>query len=322
MHAIDRSLIKLMFKCLISRKARREFAKVNPWTGCRRLIMTYVIRDEAQTIEQSIRFHAAMGVDGFIVSSHNSVDGTNAILEKLKEEGLVLEILYRQTLEHRHSVWVNEMVRLARRKYHADWVINADGDELYYSDKLNLKESILECGGANSLWTDSIFVFPTNEENCFKNDYFVTRPLQKFEAEMFGVMDDPDFEEYIGFQDCRKVIHRTRGFCGVCDGNHCVKMVHERRCRVAGIRLYHSHIRNFKGYVDKVRRWHETAKLMPQGKNEHNKRMVSLYEQGEEALRADYERRFGLKMREKLLELGVIAKDPSVQNFMQYKGIL
>ena len=320
MYLDNKSLAKLMLKCLISRKARRKFAEVNPWAGCHRLIMTYVIRDEADTIEKCIRFHAAMGVDGFIVSSHNSVDGTNEILEKLKKEGLVLEILYRQTHEHHHSEWVNEMVHIAKHKYRADWVINADGDELYYSDKLDLKKSILECGGANSLWVDSLFVFPTNEENCLENTYFAVRPLQKFEAEMAGVADDPDFAGYIGSQGCTKVIHRTRGFKSVCDGNHLVELAHERKCHAAGIRLYHLHIRNYKGYEAKVRRWSESAKLMPEGMCDHLKCMVSLYEKGE--LRADYERRFGEKMKQRLLELGVIAFDPSARNFMHWKGIL
>lgn len=276
------NMMRLMLKCLVSRKARRRFAATNPWTGCHRLVMTYVIRDEAETIERSIRFHAAMGVDGFIVSSHNSVDGTNEILERLKAEGLVLEIFYRQTHEHRHSEWVNEMVRLAKRKFHADWVINADGDELYYSDQLDLKKSIMECGGANSLWVDSLFVFPTDEENCFENAYFAVRPLQRFEAEMFGVAEDPDFDDYIGSRGCTKVIHRTRGFRSVGDGNHNVTLRHERKCRAAGIRLYHLHIRNYKGYEAKVRRWSESAKLSPEGMNNHLKKMVALYEGGGE----------------------------------------
>lgn len=314
------SMVKLMLKCLVSRKARRAFAATNPWTGCHRLIMTYVIRDEAETIEQSIRFHAAMGVDGFIVSSHNSVDGTNEILERLKKEGLVLDILYRQTKDHRHSEWVNEMVRIASCKYHADWVVNADGDELYYSDQLDLKKSILECGGANSLWVDSLFVFPDNEQDCFQNAYFATRPLQRFEAQMFGVAEDPDFADYIGSQGCTKVIHRTRGFRRIGAGNHNVTLSRERRCRAAGIRLYHLHIRNYKGYEAKVRRWFDSAKLMPQGMGEHMKEMVALYERG--GLRADYDRRFGPRMRRRLLDLGVISFDPSVRNFMRWKGLL
>ena len=314
------NLMKLMLKCLISRKARRRFAATNPWTGCHRLIMTYLIRDEAETIEQSIRFHAAMGVDGFIVSSHNSVDGTDEILERLKAEGLVLEILHRHGKEYRQSKWVAEMIRLARDKFHADWVINADGDELYYSDQLDLKKSIVECGGANSLWVDSLFVFPTNEENSFENAYFAMRPLQRFEAKMFGVEDDPAFADYIGSQGCTKVIHRTRGFRRIGDGNHNVTLAHERKCRAAGIRLYHLHIRNYKGYEAKVRRYLESAKLMPKEMGEHMKKMIAIYERGE--LRGDYERRFGANMKQRLLDLGVLVFDPSVRNFMHWKGLL
>lgn len=51
-----------------------------------------------------------------------------------------MEIIKRTSQNHQHSVWVAEMIHLAKNKYYADWVINADADEFYYSSCLDLKK--------------------------------------------------------------------------------------------------------------------------------------------------------------------------------------
>lgn len=48
--------------------------------------MTFLVKDEKDIIERNIRFHQTMGVDGFIVISHNSTNRTNDILEYLKRK--------------------------------------------------------------------------------------------------------------------------------------------------------------------------------------------------------------------------------------------
>ena len=49
-----------------------------------RLVMTILVKDEADIIEANIRTHAKLGVDAFAVMDNNSSDGTREILEKLK----------------------------------------------------------------------------------------------------------------------------------------------------------------------------------------------------------------------------------------------
>ena len=51
-----------------------------------RLAMTILARDEADIIEDNIRFHASAGVDKFVVTDNASLDGTREILEKLSKE--------------------------------------------------------------------------------------------------------------------------------------------------------------------------------------------------------------------------------------------
>lgn len=301
-------------KWAFSRKARRRM-KENI-----KLIMTLVVRNEEDIIEQNIRFHCAMGVDGVIVISHNSTDNTNVILEKLKSEGLVLEIIEKTTPNHQHSIWVNEMVKIAKNKYGADWIINADADEFYYSNSLNLKKSILQCDGASSLWVDSIFLFPDDKKDFLNSTYFVARPFQKFEADMLDLFNDKLYEDFIGSQGCTKVIHKTKGFVSICDGNHDVKMRPNKKFQSADIRLYHYHIRNYIGMEQKVARWFESIFLLPEGQGDHMKYMVNLYKTGK--LREEYDRKFGEKMRNFLIEHGVVVIDPSIRNFLVHRGII
>ena len=78
------NIVQSFLQYPFDRKSREYFRE---WQISKmKLIMTFVVRDEENIIEQNIRFHKAMGVDGFIVLSHNSLDRTNEILEKLKTE--------------------------------------------------------------------------------------------------------------------------------------------------------------------------------------------------------------------------------------------
>lgn len=74
-----------------------------------KLIMTLVVKDEEDIIESNIRFHKAMGVDGFIVTSHNSTDRTNEILEDLKREGIILEIIYETDPAYHQEKFVDSL---------------------------------------------------------------------------------------------------------------------------------------------------------------------------------------------------------------------
>lgn len=313
----NQGIRRAFLKCLFSRKARKT---VKSWLKCHRLIMTLVVRDEAAIIERNIRFHHAMGVDGFVVSSHNSADATNEILERLKAEGLVLKVFYRTEAEHRHSVWVDEMIRYAKSELDADWVINADADEFYYSDELDLKKSIRECGNANVCWVDSSMCFPRNNGDAIDNVYFIHRRLTNEESTYLGHGDNSQFDLATGFPICQKVIHRTRGYRRICDGNHSVDLWFPKVCRLAGVRLYHYYIANLEAYESKARRWKDSARLMSEGMGKHTKRLVRMFELG--VLKKDFNENYNEIVFRRLMEQGVVVKDPSVLNFMRMKGLM
>lgn len=286
---------------------------------CNRLIMTLLVRDEEDIIEKNIRFHAAMGVDGFIVTSHNSHDGTDVILERLKDEGLVLELLKVESPRYEQSVWVKNMIRIAKNKHGADWVINADADEFFYSEDLDLKTTINKYSNmANVLWVDSIFFFPDGTDDYLHQTRFVLRPLKMFESKQLS-LDPIEYAEYIGSQGCVKVIHSTRNFVSIAMGNHKVTLKKNIEVHCADIRLYHYHIRSMKEYEKKVLRYIDVMRLMPPGMGEHMRHMIDLYKRG--LLNLDFEKRF-LQKADILMENGVVGIDPSVRNFMKKEGII
>jgi Glycosyl transferase family 2 len=106
-----------------------------------RLAMTLTVRDEADIIEDNLRYHRAQGVDFFVVGDNGSVDGTLEILERHEAQGIV-------TLERFSGGWstmleegATRMARLAA-ELGADWVIHNDADEFWWPLLGNLKESL------------------------------------------------------------------------------------------------------------------------------------------------------------------------------------
>jgi hypothetical protein len=107
-----------------------------------KLVMTFVVRDEADVLEVNLRVHRALGVDAFAVLDNGSTDGTAEILARWREAGLAhvttnpdanTDEVFRQ--------WQTRLAKLAASELGADWVINNDGDEFWWPLTGNLKEA-------------------------------------------------------------------------------------------------------------------------------------------------------------------------------------
>ncbi|MFC4222934.1 glycosyltransferase family 2 protein [Lysinibacter cavernae] len=107
-----------------------------------KLVMTLMVRDEADIIEAMITHHQRQGVDLIVATDNGSVDGTREILEKYAALGFV-DLRHDPLHRKQQSKVVTQMARDAATIHGATWVINADADEFWMpvDRKLTLKEA-------------------------------------------------------------------------------------------------------------------------------------------------------------------------------------
>ncbi len=104
-----------------------------------KLVLTLLVRDEADVVDAQIAFHLNAGVDFVVATDHTSQDGTTEILERYAQAGY-LHLIREAGDGFRQSEWVTRMARLAATDFGADWVINSDADEFWWPRAGDLKE--------------------------------------------------------------------------------------------------------------------------------------------------------------------------------------
>jgi glycosyl transferase family 2 len=95
-----------------------------------KLVMTLLVRDEADIVDAQIAFHLDAGVDLVVATDNRSQDGTTEILERYAREGH-LHLIRESGEDLRQSEWVTRMARLAATEFGADWILNTDADEFW-----------------------------------------------------------------------------------------------------------------------------------------------------------------------------------------------
>ena len=104
-----------------------------------KLVMTLLVRDEQDIVGANIDYHLARGVDFVIATDNRSVDRTAVILEEYRARGK-LHYIFEPRDDYNQRAWVTSMARLAFTEYGADWVINNDADEFWWSFDGDLKD--------------------------------------------------------------------------------------------------------------------------------------------------------------------------------------
>jgi Glycosyl transferase family 2 len=96
-----------------------------------KLVMTILVRDEAEIIDAQIAFHLNAGVDYVIATDNESQDDTVEILESYARDGY-LHLIHEPAGVLLQAEWATRMARLAASDFGADWVINSDADEFWW----------------------------------------------------------------------------------------------------------------------------------------------------------------------------------------------
>lgn len=106
-----------------------------------RIVMTLLCRDEEDIVGCHVAYHLAQGVDFVIATDNASLDRTPELLERFARLGK-LHLIHEPSLTHDQAVWVTRMAQMAAREHGADWVINSDADEFWFSSRGTLREAL------------------------------------------------------------------------------------------------------------------------------------------------------------------------------------
>lgn len=198
-----------------------------------KLVMTLLVRDEEDIIEQCIKFHLNQGVDFIIATDNGSIDGTKDILLKYKEMRL-LHLIEEPEHNYNQPVWVNNMIEIARDKYDATWIMNVDADEFWFSTFGDLKLSLPTTKECNVLKIGSIQIDPVDS---YENGLF------KIPKTISGIVTSHF-----------KCMHTAKGYKRILMGNHEVKMKRFNRKKMitSDIIIFHFANRSYQQFENKV----------------------------------------------------------------------
>jgi hypothetical protein len=104
-----------------------------------KLVMTLLVRNEADIVDAQIAFHLHAGVDFVVAMDNRSEDGTTEVLERYQRAG-VLHLLREDADDMRQGEWVTRLARAAATDFGADWVLNSDADEFWWPRGGTLRE--------------------------------------------------------------------------------------------------------------------------------------------------------------------------------------
>jgi hypothetical protein len=171
-----------------------------------KLVMTLLVRDEEDILRAHIDYHLNQGVDKIIVMDNMSVDRTPDIIADYVQTGAV-HYIYQGRDDYSQGSWVTGMALTAFYQFGADWVINSDADEFWWTDGRSLKDVLArEPGSASAVRVERQNFIPRPENGEPFWQRMTVRETRSLNA--------------IGEPIPPKVIHRGEGNIRVEQGNH------------------------------------------------------------------------------------------------------
>jgi Glycosyl transferase family 2 len=176
------------------------------------IVMTLLVRDERDVVEQHLDFHLAAGVDVVVVTDHASADGTSDVLARYARDGRV-HVIRRADGPFRQREWVTHMARLAATEHRADWVITSDADEFWWPRGGSLAEVLGSIPRRYGVVQSFVRHFvPVPDDG---------RPFQE-RMTLRLAPDAPINDPRSPWRPFRKVVHRAHPDARVVEGSHSV----------------------------------------------------------------------------------------------------
>ena len=204
-----------------------------------KLVMTLLVRDEEDILDDHLRYHFERGVDFVIATDNRSVDSTPDILRGYESAGC-LHVIDEPADDYDQRRWVTRMARMAHVRFGADWVMHSDADEFWWPHDGDLASTF----GSVRARVGIIYV-PRHDFVPIRGDHerFHQRMTwRKAESLNVGGRVLP-----------RKVAHRSRRWIVIEQGNHDVRRAMLRRDRgPAPIEILHFPMRSFDQFENKI----------------------------------------------------------------------
>lgn len=247
-----------------------------------KLVMTILVKNEADIIENNIRFHADQGVDAFLVMDNNSDDDTPAILERLKNE-YDITVVHDESMEYQQAQWMTGLAKQAGRELGADLVISNDADEFWSTrDGSSLKSKLSE---KDALVTVHRYNYILTREDVEKPDGYIFCRNKVINPVFYNIGDYLSEKKVIlPLQKISpKVIVKPFGLRRIKGGNHRAKHWLSRRKRFSNdIIVEHYPIRSFKQFEKNIRNRQKVIEKHPGKKmSPHYQRWLECLKSGD-----------------------------------------
>jgi len=216
------------------------------------LIMTLLVRNEADIVRANIDFHFRMGVDHIFVTDNGSVDGTREILKEYESTGR-LTVIDEPGRNFNQAVWVNRMADMAFARFGKCLIFHCDADEFWHCASGNLKHEL-----SSYPWVDclkvtllNVLLLHRNFEERFPDDAVavVHKPFAGL-----GIANDRGMRSFYLIEYPKKVMFRAGGHMPHVEvGND--RLIDRKTyvTRPSGqILIYHFPLRGFGNFERKV----------------------------------------------------------------------
>lgn len=200
-----------------------------------KLVMTLLVRDEADIVQANIRHHLDAGVDFIVATDNGSTDGTVEILEEFQRDG-VLHLRHDPDDTFDQARLTTGMAEVARARFGADWVLSNDADEFW-------------CGPLR----ETIQSTPANLLFCRRANRIAARDeTWSFSAARhLAIVPKPDASAELLRPIQPKVLVRASDLVRLTQGCHNAEMREARPAVARGILIRHFPIRGRDHFVRK-----------------------------------------------------------------------
>jgi Glycosyl transferase family 2 len=208
--------------------------------GCR-ILMTLLVRDEIDIIQNNIEYHRKVGVTDFIVTDNGSVDGTYEYLKGLEDDGVITLISEPEHI-HAQGKWVTRMAKMAAMDPTVDWIIHADADEFFWCPENDDGEVDLASAFGEVYSSFGKVLIP-------RADMLIDPETD----ESLDFLNRNTLEDMVSLKRLGpKVSHRPHRDITVSEGNHVIRGVEYKDTKIDGLMAFHFPIRSLDQFRKKV----------------------------------------------------------------------